>query len=149
MPNQSAQAQQTKSTKREFDVELELERWIVNSFCTYPIMSRSLISQTLQGCSYSDNWRRVLHVLVDKGIIRRFYKETVTLTGRNQNLELYKLGPFARTFIIEHLSHVDVDKVLKDPYASVVGEEDSIPEIETDEEAAEAIRQAVDTVRNS
>lgn len=146
MPNQSAQARQAK---RESDVELELERWIVNSFCTYPIMSRSLISQTLQGCHYSEGWRQVLHVLVDKGIIRRFYKETVTLTGRNQNLELYKLGPFARTFIIEHLPHVDVDRVMKDPYAAVVGDEDNIPEPETDEEAAEAISQAVnDALKN-
>ena len=142
MPIQSA-ASTTAQPKKTFDRELELERWLVNAFCTYPIMSRSLISQTLQGCHFSENWRQQLHILVDKGIINRFYKEVTTLKGRNQNLELYRLGPYARTFILEHLPHVDADKVMKDPYATVVGVEDNIPETEDDNDIVEAERQAV------
>lgn len=101
--------QPDKMTEQEAE-ELYVKKWLINALCIYPIMSKALISQTMQGCKAKTDsaaWQTILEVLVAEGYVYKYRKQTTTVSGRQQYLTLYRLTAHASIFIVLHLPNQD------------------------------------------
>lgn len=103
------QSDKTRMTDDEAE-DLYVRKWLINAMCIYPIMSKALISQTMQGLrmkSDSAAWQTELEKLVTEGLVYKYRKQTTTITGRQQYLTLYRLTAQASIFIVQHLPNQD------------------------------------------
>ncbi len=133
------------ATKMANDISLAKEilyikKWMVNGLCIYPIVSKGLMSQIMQGCSKTSTpWQFVLDELAAEGVVYKYRKLVITIAGRQQYLTLYRLTASAMSFIAEHLPNQDPDIAMKIhlfgsssimPFNSELSTEVEVPELE-------------------
>lgn len=119
--------------------------WLMNAFCIYPIMSKALISQSMQGCKTNIPWQDVLETLVREGNLFKYRKSTITVAGRSQSITLYRLTPHSMLFIEHNLPNQDpqvamrvlafADTTTRNP-VTAVNTTDSILEPDSDSDPA-------------